>query len=445
MQPVTRYADSGGVSIAYQVVGEGPFDLVYVPGWVSNVEYGWEEPSLARFYRRLASFSRLILFDKRGTGLSDRVTQYPTLDQRMDDVRAVMDAAGSERAAVFGHSEGGSLAVLFAATHPERVRALVTVGIFAKRVWSPDYPWAPTPEQRQHFFDAIRQGWGGLVDLEVLAPSVAKDELFGRWWATYLRLSASPAAALTLARWNTEIDIRHVLPTVCVPTLVLHRTGDLDANIEEGRYIARQIPGARFVQLPGVDHLPWVGNADILLDEVEEFLTGVRPIAEPDRVLATVLFTDIVDSTRRAAALGDRRWRELLEAHHAATRRELARHRGREVKTLGDGFLAAFDGPARAVRCAEAISTAVRPLGLEVRAGLHTGECEAMGEDLGGLAVHLAARVAAQADAGEVLVSSTVKDLVAGSGLRFEDRGVHCLKGVPDDWRLFAVQRGSPD
>ncbi len=439
MPPETRYADSDGVSIAYQVVGDGPLDLVYVPGWVSNVEYGWEEPSLARFYHRLAAFSRLLLFDKRGTGLSDRVAEYPTLEQRMDDVRAVMDAAGSERAAVFGHSEGGSLAVLFAATYPERTRALVTVGIFARWVWSPDYPWAPTPERREHFLRAIREGWGGLVDLEMLAPSVAHDERFGRWWATYLRLSASPAAALTLARWNTDIDIRHVLPTVRVPTLVLHRTGDSDANVEEGRFIASRIRGARFVELPGGDHLPWVGDADALLDEVEEFLTGDRPVPEPDRVLATVLFTDIVDSTKRAAALGDRRWCELLESHHAQVRRELARYRGREINTLGDGFVAAFDGPARAIRCAWSIQDAIRPLGLELRAGLHTGECQVMGRDLGGLAVHVAARVAAEAGPGEVLVSSMVRDLVAGSGLAFTERGERSLKGIPNQLHLFAV------
>ena len=444
MQPQTRYADSGGVSVAYQVVGDGPLDLVYVPGWVSNIEYCWEEPSLARYYRRLASFSRLILFDKRGTGLSDRVAAYPTLDERMDDVRAVLDAVGSERAAVFGHSEGGSLAVVFAAAHPERTLALVTVGIFAKRVWSEDYPWAPTPEERRRFFDAIRDGWGGVVDLATLAPSMVDDVAFGRWWATYLRLSASPAAALTLARWNTDIDIRRVLPSVRVPTLVLHRRGDLDAHIEEGRYIARQIPGARFVELPGVDHLPWVGDADALLDEVEEFLTGMRHAVEPDRVLATVLFTDIVDSTKRAVAAGDRRWRETLEAHHTLTRRELARHRGREVKTLGDGFLAVFDGPARAIRCATAIRDAVHPLGIRVRAGVHTGECEVMGDDLGGVAVHIAARVTAEAGGDEVLASGTVKDLVAGSGIAFEDRGLRTLKGLPEPWRVFAVASPAP-
>jgi class 3 adenylate cyclase len=439
VQPETRYTKSGNFSIAYQVVGDGPLDLVYVSGWISNVELAWEEPTHARFLRRLASFSRLITFDKRGTGLSDPVplNALPTLEERMDDLRAVLDAVGSERAALFGHSEGGNMSVLFAAAHPERTVALVTFGIFAKRIWSRDYPWAPTPENRQQAIEQLERDWGADMDLSGLAPSA--DGAFKRRLRTYLRRSASPGAAVTLLRMNTEIDTRAVLPTIGVPTLVLHRTGDLDANVEEGRWIASQIPGARFVELAGVDHLPWVGDQDAVLDEVQEFLTGARPSPEPDRVLATVLFTDIVGSTERASELGDRRWRELLEQHHTVVRRQLERYQGREVDTAGDGFLATFDGPARAIRCARAIAGALRELGLDVRAGLHTGECELLGGKVAGVAVHTGARVAARAGPGEVLVSQTVKDLVAGSGIEFEERGTHELKGVPGEWRLYAV------
>jgi pimeloyl-ACP methyl ester carboxylesterase len=439
VQPETRYTKSGDVNIAYQVVGDGALDLVYVSGWISNVELAWEEPTYARFLRRLASFSRLITFDKRGTGLSDPVPlrELPTLEERMDDLRAVLDAAGSQRAALFGHSEGGNMSVLFAAAHPERTVALVTFGIFAKRLWSPDYPWAPTAEARQRTIDELERDWGGQMDVGELAPGA--DEAFKRRLATYLRRSASPGAAVALLRMNTDIDTRAVLPTIRVPTLVLHRTGDRDANVEEGRWIASQIPGARFVELPGEDHLPWVGDQDAVLDEVQEFLTGVRPPPEPDRVLATVLFTDIVGSTERATELGDRRWRELLERHHDLVRRQLDRFQGREVDTAGDGFLATFDGPARGIRCARAIGGALGELGLDVRAGLHTGECELLGDKVAGVAVHTGARVAAQAAPGEVLVSQTVKDLVAGSGIEFEDRGVHALKGVPGEWRLYAV------
>src|ERR671932_541535 len=426
--PETRYAKSGDLHLAYQVVGDGPFDLLHIPGFVSNVEGMWDEPLLARFLRRLASFSRLILFDKRGTGLSDRVPvdRLPTLEERMDDLRAVLDAAGSEQAALLSHSEGGNLAVLYAATHPERTRALVTTGMFAARVWSPDYPWAPTPEERERAIEAVEREWGTPEPLVDLVPSRAHDRAFMERFAAYTRRSASPGAAAALLRMNTGIDVRAVLPTITIPTLVIHHTNDRDASVEEGRWIAAQIPGARFLELPGEDHLPWVGDQDRLLDEVEEFLTGTRPVREPDRVLATVLFTDLVGSTQRAAELGDRRWRELVEAHEAAVRRELARYGGRELDTAGDGFLAAFDGPARAIRAACAIGEALRQIGLDVRAGVHTGECE-----------HIDARVAAKAEAGEVVVSSTVKDLVAGSGIEFDDRGVHELKGVPGEWRLY--------
>jgi class 3 adenylate cyclase len=439
MPPETRYAKSGDVNIAYQVVGEGPLDLVYVPGWISNVELMWEEPAHAHLLQRLASFSRLILFDKRGTGLSDPVPldRLPTLEQRMDDVRAVMDAAGSERAAIFGSSEGGLMSVLFAATYPERARALIAHAIYAKRLWSADYPWAPRPQARAAEIESIERTWGGEMDISNLAPSA--DEAFKRRAVAYLRRSASPGAAVAFLRMNSQIDVRAVLPTIRVPALVLQRVGDRDVDVEEGRWIAGQIPGAKYVELPGDEHLIWAGDVDELVDEVEEFVTGSRPVPDAHRVLATVLFTDIVGSSQRAATLGDRAWRELLGAHHAAVRRELERFQGQEVDTAGDGFLSTFDGPARAVRCGRAIQGAVRELGLEVRAGLHTGEVELAGEKITGIAVHTGARVAALAEPGEVLVSSTVKDLVAGSGLEFEDRGAHELKGVPGEWRLYSL------
>jgi len=343
---------------------------------------------------------------------------------------------------LFSHSEGGNLAVLFAATFPQRTIALVTAGIYAKRIWSPDYPWAPKPEERAVEIEAMERDWGIDAGIAKLAPSAAHDEAFGRRLATYFRRSASPGAAAAIIRMNTQIEIRDVLPTIRVPSLILHRTRDLDANVEEGRWIAHQVPDSRFVELAGEDHLPWVGDQDAVLDEVEEFLTGSRPAPAVDRVLATVLFVDIVGSTQLAAELGDQRWTSLLEAFFTSVRRELAHHRGREVHTTGDGLLAIYDGPGRAVRCAFAIRDAVRGLGLEVRAGLHTGEVELRREDIQGIAVHIGARVAALADAGEVLVSSTVRDLVAGSGLVFEDRGAHRLKGVPDEWRLFMVAPG---
>jgi pimeloyl-ACP methyl ester carboxylesterase len=439
--PETRYARSGNVNIAYQVVGEGTFDLVYVPGWVSNIEMMWEEPSLALFLRRLASFSRLVLFDKRGTGLSDRVAndELPTLEQRMDDLRAVMDEVRSERAVLFGHSEGGNMCLLFAATHPERTIALITIGIYAKRLRSDDYPWAPTPEEREAEAVELEKGWGTAVDLGYYAPSRVGDERFRSHLAAYLRRSASPGAAAALLRMNSNIDVRDVLPTIRVPTLVMHETGDRDVHVEEGRYIASRIPGATFVELPGDDHLFWVAHADAVADEIEAFLTGVRPLPQPDRVLATVLFTDVVGSTEKAVALGDRRWKALLESHDAIAAREIERFRGERVKATGDGVLATFDGPARALRCAVAMGEAVRGIGLELRAGLHTGECELRPADVAGIAVHTAARIAALAGPGEILASSTVKDLVAGSGIEFEDRGVHELKGVPGGWRLFAV------
>jgi class 3 adenylate cyclase len=437
--PETHYAKSGDVNIAYQVMGDGPLDLVVVPGFISHLENDWDEPRSAHFLERLASFSRLIRFDKRGTGLSDRPGGLPDLETRMDDVRAVIDAVGSERSALFGYSEGGPMCCLFAATHPDRTTALVLYGTYAAKLDPDDaYPWAVTWEQRQAYADQVEREWGDESELGNMAPNA--DAALTAWWRTRARASASPGAARALILMNSRIDVRRVLPTIWVPTLVLHRRGDRDSRPEEGRYIAEHIPGARFVELAGEDHIPWI-DADQIVDEVEEFLTGVRRGPEPDRVLATVLLTDIAGSTERAAELGDRRWRELLEAHHALVRRELARWRGREVDTAGDGFLATFDGPARAIRCACAIRDGVHNLGLEIRAGLHTGECEIIGDKVGGIAVHTAARVASRAGAGEVLVSGTVRDLIAGSGIELEHRGVHTLKGIPGEWQLLAVLR----
>jgi pimeloyl-ACP methyl ester carboxylesterase len=441
MTPQIQYARNGDINIAYQVVGSGPRDLVLVPGWVSNIEVFWEEPTVVRFLERLASFSRLILLDKRGTGLSDRVSDIPSLEQRMDDVRAVMDAVGSRQAALFGYSEGGPMCILFAATHPDRATALIMAGSYPNQKWSPESPWGRTPAMQDQMVNTIAKGWGGPVGIEARAPSVVSDERFRQWWARWLRSSASPAAAVSIIQMSYEIDVRDLLPFIHTPTLILHSVGDKAVSVGGSRFIAEHIPGAKLVELPGSDHLPWLSDSDAIVDEIEEFLTGVRGQVEPDRVLATVLFTDVVGSTDKAAQLGDRRWRDLLDSHNSVVRREIARFRGHEVKTAGDGFLATFDGPARGIRCARAISDAVRLLGLETRAGLHTGECEVMGDDIGGIAVHIGARVAAQAGASEVLVSSTVKDLVAGSGLEFQERGLHSLKGIPGEWRLFALER----
>jgi len=443
MTPETHYARSGDVNIAYQVLGDAPRDLVLVPGWVTNLEVFWEEPACARFLQRLASFARLILFDKRGTGLSDRVADLPNLETRMDDVRAVMDTVGSERAALLGYSEGGPMCALFAATYPARASAVIMVGSYARRLSSPDYPYGISVEAWTEWMDACLRDWGGPVGLDQRWPSAARDERVRQWWARMLRMGASPGANRALQRMNAETDVRHVLPVVRVPTLLLHSIGDRALDVRGSRYMAERIPGAKLVELPGRDHLPWGEDADQILDEIEEFLTGMRHGPEPDRVLATILFTDIVGSTEKAAALGDRRWRDLLEGHHSVVRLELGRHRGREVDTTGDGFLATFDGPARAVRCASAVTEGVRALGLDVRAGLHTGEIELHGDKVSGLAVHIGARVAAAAGPGEVLVSSTVKDLVAGSGLRFQDRGSQALKGVPGEWHLFALDPGT--
>ena len=439
--PETMYAKSGNVNIAYQVVGDAPLDLVFVMGWVSHLEYFWKEPSFAHFLQRLSSFARLILFDKRGTGLSDRVpnNELPTLEQRMDDVRAVMDAAGSERAALIGVSEGGPMCSLFAATYPEKTLALVMIGTYAKRVRDDDYPWAPTAEERQHFFNEMREHWGGPVGLEERAPSVASDPQFRDWWATYLRMGASPGAALALTEMNAAIDVRKVLPTIRVPTLVIHRTGDECLKIEEGRYVAKHIPGAKLVELPGNDHLPFVGDQESILNEVEEFLTGVRHQPEPDTVLATILYMRIVNSDEHMGRLGNDRWDELLRRLRSHIQKEIEWFRGREVDMVGDRPLAIFDGPARAIRAACAISQYASRLDIKMRAGLHTGECEMTDGKVTGLATQVCLGVANLAAADEVLVSSTVRDLVAGSGIRFEDRGVHTLAGVGGESRLFAV------
>lgn len=440
--PVTRYAKSGNLNIAYQVIGEGPRDLVYVPGWVSNIEVMWEDPGLDRCLRRLASFSRLILFDKRGTGMSDPVSpeELPTLEQRMDDVRAVMDAVRSEKATLLGHSEGGNMSVLFAATYPERTEGLILTGSWASRIPSADYPWAPDPKDREAEIEETERNWGDPDALpDWIAPSRMDDEAFRNWTARYFRLGASPRAAANLLRMNTQMDTTTVLPTIRVPTLCVYRTGDHDVKIEEGRYIADRIPGARLVELPGADHFFWARDYEPFLQEVEEFVTGQRTAAGPERVLATVMFTDIVASTETATAMGDLAWRDLLSRHNAAVRAELERYRGREVETAGDGFLATFDGPARAIGAAQAITRAVKSLGIEVRVGVHTGEIEVMGGKVAGVSVHIGARISSIAEPGEVLVSRTVKDLVAGSGIEFRDRGVHALKGVTDDWQVFAV------
>jgi pimeloyl-ACP methyl ester carboxylesterase len=434
-----RYARSGGVSIAYQVTGDGPLDLVLVPGFFSHLEIDWEHPASARLFDRLGAFARLIRFDKRGTGLSDRAVGLPDLETRMDDARVVMDAVGSETAAFFGYSEGGPLSVLFAATYPERTRALVLYGAYAKRRDPDDeYPWAPTREERARVAHLLEETWAEDVDLSTMAPSA--DDALAAWMLRRGRASLSPAGARDLILMNSTADVRAVLPSVQCPTLVVHRTGDRDAQVEEGRYLAARIPGARFVELAGGDHVPFV-DPDQILDEVEEFLTGARPSPASDRVLATILFTDLVGSTERAAELGDAAWAGLLAEHHAAVRQALARHEGEEIDTAGDGFFALFDGPARAIRCGLAIRQALGELGLDVRAGVHTGEVERPGGDKPrGIAVHVAARVMGLGRAGDVLVSATTHDLVAGSGLDFEDRGDHVLKGLDGARRVYAAR-----
>jgi pimeloyl-ACP methyl ester carboxylesterase len=438
----TQYARSGDVSIAYQVHGDGPMDLVYVPGWVSNIELMWDDPVLASILRRLGSFARVITFDKRGTGLSDRVPdgELPDLETRADDLRAVMDSAGSQRATLLGHSEGGNLSTLFAAAHPERVEGLILVASYAKRIWSEDYPWAPKPADREAEIAEAEATWGDPDAIPgYMLGSRADDRSFRDWVARYLRLGASPRAAATLLRMSTQMDTRAALPLIQAPTLCIYRTDDQDVLVEEGRWIASRIPDARLVELPGNAHLFYADDPTRMLDEIEEFMTGRRESAEPDRVLATVLYTDIVGSTERAAELGDHQWRTLVERHDRIVADQVSRFRGRVVKQTGDGVVAVFDGPGRAIRAATAIGAALQPLGLEVRAGVHSGEVEIVGDDYAGLAFHIGARIASLADAGEVLVSRTVRDLVVGSSFEFAEHGTHQLKGVPGDWDVYAV------
>lgn len=432
-KPETRYVRNGDVNIAYQVVGDGDLDIVFVMGWVSHLEYFWEEPHFAAFLNRLASFSRLLLFDKRGTGLSDRVpiNELPTLEQRMEDVNAVMDAAGSERAVLIGVSEGGPMCSLFAATYPEKTTALVMIGTYAKRIREDDYPWAPTNEQREAFFDLMQRDWGKPVGIEERAPSLANDEFFRNWWATYLRMGASPGAAVALTKMNAEIDVRNVLPSVRVPTLVIHRSGDLCLKVEEGRYVASQIPGCKYIELGGIDHLPFVGEQDEILDQIEEFLTGMRQTDVYDRVLATVMSVKIADSADAAA----------LDRAQVYIRRQLDLFKGREIAGENGGVLSTFDGPARAIRCASAITESAERLGVSIKTGLHTGECDVFENVFSGYAVELAQKIADKSDSGNILVSRTVKDLVAGSGLVFEEFGIESFSDVDGEWRLFTVKR----
>ena len=440
MVPDTRYTKSGEIHIAYQVVGDGSRDVLYLPGIFAHIELQWEEPSYARFLRRLSSFSRLIALDMRGTGLSDRSAQLPLLEHQMDDVTSVLDAVGSNQAVVFGVSQSGPMAALYAATNPKRTQALILYGAYACAVARPGYPWGRSPAWVEEFHETLDSNWGRGAFLKDVAPSRQNDDTFRRWWGRFERYSSSPGNALAFGQAHVQDDVRDVLPTISVPTLVIQRDSDSYRAVEHGRFLASHIPGAKYVEVPGSDHLPYVGDQDAIVDEIEEFLTGVRPGAEPQRVLATVLFTDIVGSTEMAATLGDREWRNLLEAHFLRAEQVLERYRGLLIKTTGDGLLATFDGPARAIRCATEILHSVKDIGIHIRAGLHTGEVELLGEDIGGIGVHIAARVAALAKSDEILASRTVKDLVAGSGIEFKDRGTHTLKGVPDEWQLFAIR-----
>lgn len=439
--PQTHYVQNGDVNIAYQVVGEGDIDIVFVMGWVSHLEYFWKHHLFASFLERLASFSRLILFDKRGTGLSDRVplSELPTLEQRMEDVHAVMDAVGSKRAVLVGVSEGGPMCSLFAATYPERTAALVMIGTYAKRIRDHDYPWAPTNEQREAFFELMKRDWGKPVGIEERAPSMADNEEFRDWWATYLRMGASPGAAVALTKMNAQIDVRDVLPSVRVPTLVIHRSGDMCLKVEEGRFVASKIPDAKYVELDGIDHLPFVGDQNEILNEIEDFVTGVRFASEYDRVLATVVYVKIVDADDEANRRGAEDRTDLFERSREYVGRQVAIFKGRLVTYDKSGILAVFDGPARAIRCAAAITTSAGRLGVEVKTGLHTGECDVVGDIYSGFAVNLAKRIADESGGGNILVSRTVKDLVAGSGLGFAEFGVRSFDGVDGEWRLFIV------
>jgi class 3 adenylate cyclase len=449
MAPVTRYARSEGASIAYQEIGDGPLDLLFLTGWITQIEHLWEAPANRRFLERLASFGRLIIFDSRGTGLSDRVLDTYTLEQEATDALAVLDAAGSERAALISYSVGGLVAALLAAEQPQRVGALIMYASTARTSWAPDYEWAMPAEEREELTERTTAVWGqpNSEAMELFAPSMAGDPALAEWFARLQRLAASPSEARTIFKAMVDLDVRHVLPHIRVPTLIMHRPKEHVWDVRHSRYLAEHIPGARYVELEGEDSFPFVGDSDAIIEEVEEFLTGGRRGGELARDLLTVMFTDIVDATARAAAIGDGRWRDLLARHDEVVRKEIARFSGREVKTVGDGFLVTFDGPpTRALRCALAITAAARELGVEVRVGMHTGECELIGEDVGGMAVHIASRVVALAAPGEVLVSGTVFGTVVGGPFIFDDRGFHELKGVPGRWPLFALgARGEHD
>jgi class 3 adenylate cyclase/pimeloyl-ACP methyl ester carboxylesterase len=442
MAAVTRYARSGDASIAYQVVGKGPLDMLFLPGWISQIEQLWEAPANRRFLERLAAFSRLILFDSRGTGLSDRVLDAYTIEQETQDAIAVLDAAGSERTAVFTYSVGGLVGAQLAADRPERIGALIMYASVARTSWAPDYDWALTREEREELAESNISTWGeeNSPGMSLFAPSMANDPALAAWFARLQRLAASPSEMRIIAKALVDLDVREALPRIRVPTLVMHRPRELVWDVRHSRYLAENIPGARYVELEGVDSFPFVGDSDAVIEEIEEFLTGVRSGGEIDRRLLTVMFTDIVDATARASKLGDGRWRDLLSEHDEQVRVELARFGGREVKTVGDGFLATFEGPpSRSLRCALAITRAARDLGVQVRIGMHTGECELIGDDVGGMAVHIASRVADLARPSEVLVSGTVFGTVVGGPFTFTDRGLHELKGVPGPWPLFAL------
>ena len=439
MAPRTLYTKCGNLSIAYQVIGDGPIDLVYAQGWVSHLEYAWESPDFTRFLRRLANFSRLIRFDRRGMGLSDRDVGPSTLEERVDDIRAVMDAVGSERAALLGVSEGGYMTAMFAATHPERTAAIILYGSYARQSWAPDYPWGERIENRDSWNALMEENWGGPFELDQAAPSMAEDEAAQSWFGAYLRYSASPSAVRKLNDLSSEVDIRGVLPSVRVPTLVLHRSGDRWHSVPEAQYLADHIPGAKLIVLPGDDHIPWWGDQEGLVGEIQEFLTGTRNNPPTERALLTLLVTDIVGSTEKVAAKGDQKWKDILQAHDGIVHREVKNFGGQEVNRTGDGFVLAFTGPTRAIQCAQAIMQGLSSLGLAMRAGLHTGECERRENDLSGLAVHIASRISSNAPPDGILVSNMVKELVVGSGIRFAHQGSFSLKGVPGEWSLFAV------
>jgi pimeloyl-ACP methyl ester carboxylesterase len=442
MLPKTKYARSDDVRIAYQITGDGPFDVVWAPGTMSHLDLDWEIPQRALFLERFSKFCRLIRFDKRGTGLSDRPVKMATLEERTDDIRAVMDDVGIEHAHVFGVSEGGSMACLFAALYPQRVHSLLIWGAQARWVACEDHPWALTRSEHDKVLEMVRDDWPSFEYITGPGAGVGKDAdpAYIESIARYMRAAASPSAVYAYEQMNGQIDTRSILPSIQAPTLVMNRSGDPCANVEAARDMASRIPGAKFKEYPGHSHSMMLDDMETVLSDIQEFITGERPIDSSDRILATVLFLDIASSTERAAELGDIAWRNVLNSYYAIVRKELSRFRGKETNTTGDSFLATFDGPARAVRCALAITLAVRQLGIDVRAGVHTGECELMGDNVGGIAVHTGARIMAKAEPGMVLVSGTVKDLVSGSGIDFQDRGPHQLKGVPGEWRLFAAR-----